>query len=212
MYLNKYNFKDCLTAVYFQRVSFLATIQETVNSITINFVYKEMFLVLCSVSHKGKFLLKVLRLQNFYLFLSRNSSNVLKQHQLEEKRSSMFETTALFSVLRPRHELLVFAESVSTLKNIDRARKMLFKFARKHNLKDLKEVEEHIPVSILNLLPTYCVMRYPSALGDDSMIDLTQKLWRVYEENGRFQNWVLDDKTKKARGNSLKSSADIDVL
>lgn len=43
------------------------------------------------------------------------------------------------------------------------------------------------------------------------MTALTQKFQHIHEENGNFQNCVVDDETTKAGGNLLKGNADIDA-
>lgn len=55
-------------------------------------------------------------------------------------------------------------------------------------------------------------MGKPDALGDDSMRPSIQNLRHFYEENGHFQNWIVDGETGKAPGNPSKENRVIDAL
>lgn len=103
------------------------------------------------------------------------------------------------SALLPRNELLVSAESSSTLKNVRRAGKVLSEFFLKNDAPDPKEVSKESSVLILNLLASYCRMGTKDALGDNSMGAIVQGLRHVYEKIDTTKAGLLMMKQERRR-------------
>lgn len=108
--------------------------------------------------------------------------------------------------------ILSVAESKSSMRNKDLARRVLAQFCVQTGFKDPVSVSKESSNMILNLLTHYCKTKSDNPLSVDLMGAIIQGLRAVYTDYGHRGAWFVDRNTGLATGNPLTGNEDLKIL